>query len=195
MHSLTRTAFAIFLSTGGLFALAALESTLFFWFPFGVDAAVIILAVRHSRSAWEYPLAAAAGSLAGAMITFWMGRKIGESGLKRFISARRLKSTKAAIHEKGALTIPLFGLVPPPFPFTAFVLASGALSIDAVRFLGVLAAVRLVRFGVETLLAAHYGSSVLRWMNSDVVEDVVAAFIAIALVGSAISLVTLLRRR
>jgi hypothetical protein len=96
---------------------------------------------------------------------------------------------------KGATTLALFAIVPPPFPFTAVVLAAGALEADALRFLGVTAGVRLVRFGAEAVLAAIYGGrSVLRWMNSDTVQDVVAGIIVLAAVGSVISLFALRRR-
>lgn len=194
VRGLSRFAFGLFLSAGGVFVLAALDSTIFFMFPFGIDAVVIVLAVRHPDSRWIYPILATAGSLAGTAITFWMGRKIGEMGLEKYVSKRRLNSAKAAVRKRGAITA-VFGLVPPPFPFTAFVLASGALGVGAARFLGVLAAVRLVRFGAETLVAAHYGTSVLRWLNSDVMQEIVVGVIALAIVGSAISVYALLRRR
>jgi membrane protein YqaA with SNARE-associated domain len=193
VRGLSRFAGGIFLSAGGVFILAALDSTVFFMFPFGIDAVVIILGVRHPDSRWLYPILATAGSLAGTAITFWMGRKIGEVGLEKYISKRRLNSAKAGVRKRGAITA-VFGLVPPPFPFTAFVLASGALGVDAARFLGALGLVRLVRFGAETLVTAHYGTSVLRWLNSDVMQEIVVAVVAIAIVGSAIPVYALMRR-
>lgn len=194
VRGLSRFAGGIFLSAGGVFILAALDSTIFFMFPFGIDAVVIILAVRHPDSRWIYPILATAGSLVGTAVTFWMGRKIGEVGLEKYISKRRLNAAKVGVRKRGAITA-VFGLVPPPFPFTAFVLASGALGVDGARFLGVLAAVRLARFGAETLVAARYGTSVLRWLNSDVMQEIVVGVVAIAIVGSAISVYALLRRR
>jgi membrane protein YqaA with SNARE-associated domain len=194
VRPLSRFAFGIFLSAGGLFILAALDSTIFFFFPFGIDAAVIVLTVRHHGFAWAYPILATAGSAAGSIITFWMGRKIGEAGLEHYVPKRRLESVMKSVRRKGATTLALFAVVPPPFPFTAVVLAAGALEVDAVRFLGVATGVRLVRFGSEAVLAANYGRSVLRWMNSDIVQDVVAGIIVLAAVGSVISLLALRRR-
>jgi membrane protein YqaA with SNARE-associated domain len=194
VRSLTRAAFGLFLSAGGIFVLAALESTIFFFFPFGVDAAVIILTVRHPDSRWLYPLLATAGSIAGTLITFWMGKKIGEVGLEKYVPERRLASTKAAIGKRGAVTA-LFALIPPPFPFTALVLAAGALGVEPIRFFAVFTVVRLLRFGLETAVAARYGSSVLRWINSDVVQDVVVGFIVLAIAASVVSLFALVRKR
>ncbi len=195
MRSLSRFAFGFFLSTGGLFVLAALDSTIFFFFPFGIDAAVIVLTVRHHGFAWAYPILATAGSVAGTTITFWMGRKIGEAGLERYVPKRRLASVIKSVRKKGATTLALFAVVPPPFPFTAVVLAAGALEVDPLKFLGVAAAVRLARFSAEAMLAAYYGRSVLRWMNSDMVQYVVTGIIVLAVLGSAISLLLALRRR
>lgn len=194
MRFLSRFAFGIFLSAGGLFILAALDSTIFFFFPFGIDAAVIVLTVRHHGFALAYPILATAGSVAGTIITFWMGRKIGEAGLERYVPKRRLESVMKSVRRKGATTLALFAVVPPPFPFTAVVLAAGALEVDPLRFLGLTAGVRLVRFGAEAVLAAHYGRSVLRWMNSDIVLDVVTGIIVLAAVGSVMSLFALRRR-
>jgi membrane protein YqaA with SNARE-associated domain len=194
VRSLSQFAFRIFLSTGGLLILAALDSTIFFFFPFGIDAAVIVLTVRHHGFAWAYPILATAGSVAGTIVTFWMGRKIGEAGLERYVPKRRLESIIRSVRKKGATTLALFAVVPPPFPFTAVVLAAGALAVDPLRFLGVAAGVRLVRFAAEAMLAAYYGRSVLRWMNSDIVQDVVTGIIVLAVVGSVISFFALRRR-
>jgi membrane protein YqaA with SNARE-associated domain len=195
VRSLSRFAFGFFLSTGGLFLLAALDSTIFFFFPFGIDAAVIVLTVRHHGFAWAYPVLATAGSVAGTMVTFWMGRKIGEAGLERYVPKRRLASVINSVRKKGATTLALFAVVPPPFPFTAVVLAAGALEVQPLKFLGVAAGVRLARFSAEAMLAAYYGRSVLRWMNSDIVQYVVTGIIVLAVLGSAISLLFALRRR
>jgi membrane protein YqaA with SNARE-associated domain len=85
--------------------------------------------------AWLYPLIATAGSVLGTAATLWMGKKLGESGNARYVPERRLKAAKAQVKNKGAAPIALLGIVPPPFPFTAFVLASGALKVNIPRFL------------------------------------------------------------
>ena len=73
-----------------------------------------------------------------------IGRKIGEHGLTRFVPARRLERVKRRVQKSGAIALALPGLIPPPFPYTPFILTSGALDVDPVRFLGALAVVRLM---------------------------------------------------
>lgn len=190
-----RTLTGLFLSTGGLFVLAAAESTVFFWFPFGVDAAVILLVARSEERAWLYPLIATAGSVLGTALTLWMGKKIGETGIARYVPEKRLKAVKAKVKKKGAVAIALLGIIPPPFPFTPFVLASGALKVNVARFLAALTLVRLARFGAEALLAARFGRLAIRWLNSDAMQFFVGGLIALAFVGTAVMLYGLSRRR
>src|SRR6185369_15966234 len=50
----------------GVIILAALDSTIVFFLPLGIDAVVIILSARRTAFAWTVPLLATAGSLGGA---------------------------------------------------------------------------------------------------------------------------------
>src|SRR2546426_224530 len=81
----------------GVVILAALDSTIFFSLPFGIDAAVIILAARLKGLWWTVPLLATLGSIGGAALTFWMGVKIGENGLDRYVPPKRPKKILALI--------------------------------------------------------------------------------------------------
>lgn len=194
MGAFGRVLTGLFLSSTGLVALAVAESTVFFWFPFGVDVAVILLVARNEERAWLYPLLATAGSIAGTALTVWMGAKLGEKGLDRYVPAKRLKSITARTKDKGAVALAVLGIIPPPFPFTALALAAGALRVRVLPFLGALTAVRLVRFGAEALLARRFGTRVVGWLNSEVVEYVVFGFAVIALTGTVVTIYSLWRR-
>src|SRR5580765_7533890 len=143
MRSFSAWVIGIFASIGGVVVLGALDSTLFFSLPFGIDTVVIILSARRQDAAWIVPLRATAGSLAGAWLTFWMGIKIGEKGLERHIPERRLERIRARIKRSGALALAVLDLIPPPFPFTPFVLAAGALDVPRSTFFVTLAVCRL----------------------------------------------------
>src|SRR5215217_4599007 len=103
MRTLTRWVLSLFLSPIGVLVLAALDSTLFFNLPLGIDTVIIILAARMRGFAWAVPLLATAGSVAGAALTFWMGKKIGEKGLDRWVPANRLEQVRARVRNKGAV--------------------------------------------------------------------------------------------
>jgi membrane protein YqaA with SNARE-associated domain len=161
--------------------------------PFGVDALVIYLAARNQDLFWIYPLLATAGSLAGAAVTFWIGHKIGDVGLERFVAARRLDRFRDRIRRTGAVALALPAIFPPPFPLTLFVLTCGALDVNRRWFFSTFAAMRLLRFGAGAVFARVYGGAILSFVELDAVQFAVVAFITVAVVGTFISAALLWR--
>jgi membrane protein YqaA with SNARE-associated domain len=181
-----------FLSPPGIVLMGILDASMVFFLPLGIDFIVIIMAARKPELFWVYALLATLGSVIGAAGTFWVGKKAGEKGLSRFVRPRRLDRVKARVN-RGAFVVAGLGLIPPPFPFTPFVLASGALGMNPWSFLGALAAVRVFRFGVEAALASHYGTGLIRWMKTPAFQTVVGVFIALAVIGTIVSAVMAVR--
>jgi membrane protein YqaA with SNARE-associated domain len=177
-----------FLSPAGVVLMGILDASMVFFLPLGIDFIVIIMAARKPELFWLYALLATIGSLIGAAGTFWVGKKAGEKGLTRFVGARRLKRVTERVN-RGAFVVAGLGLIPPPFPFTPFVLASGALGMNPWSFFAALAGVRIFRFGIEAALASHYGSGILRWMKTPAFQMVVGVFIALAVIGTIVSAV------
>jgi membrane protein YqaA with SNARE-associated domain len=185
--------FRVFLTWWGAFVAGALDSSVVFFMPFGVDALVIYLAARDENLFWIYPLLAAAGSVAGAAFTFWVGRKAGEVGLDRLVSRRRLDRLRCRVRDKGALALALPAIIPPPFPLTPLVLTCGALKVDPARFFAMFGAMRLLRFGLAAMLARVYGRGILRVLESDTFQIVVMVFVVVAVLGTIVSAVMLWR--
>jgi len=181
-----------FLTPVGIVLMGMLDASMVFFLPLGIDFVVILMTARKPELFWLYAILATIGSVAGAAATFWIGKKAGEKGLSRFVSPHRLKKVERRVN-RGAFVVAALGLVPPPFPFTPFVLASGALGMNAWSFLGSLAAVRVFRFGVEAALAHRYGSQILRWMKTPTFKMVVGVFIALAVIGTIVSAIALYR--
>jgi len=189
----SRWVLGLFLSPLGVVVLAALDSTLFFSLPLGIDAVVVMLAARMKALAWIVPLLATVGGVAGAALTFWMGVKIGDAGLERYVEARRLERIRSRIRERGAIALAILDLMPPPFPFTLFVLAAGALEVDVRLFFSTLVVCRLLRFGIEALLGVLYGRSILRLLDSDLFHEIIAGCIVLAIVLTALSIYKVVR--
>lgn len=193
MRSIFYSFLGYFLTPAGLVMLGVLDSSLVFFLPLGIDFVVILLAARKPEWFWLYAILATAGSVAGSAFTFWIGKKIGEVGLERFIKPSRLKRVQERVGNSAAVTVGALGIIPPPFPFTAFVLTSGAAKANAWTFLLTLAGVRALRFGAETALAAHYGRGIIAWMKSPTFTVVVAVVAGMAIIGTIISAVALYR--
>jgi membrane protein YqaA with SNARE-associated domain len=193
MRGLFYSFLGYFLTPGGLVLLAALDSSMVFFLPLGIDFVLILLTARKPELFWMYAVLATIGSLLGAAATFWIGRKVGEHGLSRFVKQSRLKRVQERVGKSAAVTVAALAIIPPPFPFTAFVLTSGAGRVNAWMFFVTLGAVRTVRFFAEGALAAHYGKGIIGWMQSTTFTVTVGIMAAIAIVGTVISAIALYR--
>jgi membrane protein YqaA with SNARE-associated domain len=193
MKALFYSLLRYFLTPAGVVVMGALDSSMVFFLPLGIDFVVIILSARNPDLFWLYAPLATLGSVLGAGLTFWIGRKVGEHGLSRLIPPKRLKRIEQRVGQKAAVSIAALAIIPPPFPFTAFVLTSGAFRANAWTFFATLAGVRLLRFGVESALAARYGRRVLAIMESQTFTVIVGVMIALAVIGTLISAVAVYR--
>jgi membrane protein YqaA with SNARE-associated domain len=193
MRGLFYSLLGYFLTPAGVVAMAALDSSLVFFLPLGIDFVVIILSARKPDLFWLYAVLATAGSLAGAAATFWIGRQVGEHGLSKLVNPSRLKRIQQRVSEKAAYSVAALAIIPPPFPFTAFLLTSGALDVQVWSFFVTLAGVRLLRFGIEGALAAHYGRGILTWMKSPTFEWIIGGFIVLAIGGTLLSAIAVAR--
>lgn len=192
MRALFSSVLGYFLTPLGVVLIGGLDASMLFFMPLGIDFVVILMSARKPELFWLYALLATLGSVIGAGGTFWIGKQAGDRGLTRLVGVRRLERVKARL-DGGAPVVAALALIPPPFPFTPFVLASGALGMNAWSFFTALAGVRAFRFVLEAALASHYGSQILRWMKTPMFETIVGVFIALAVVGTIVSAVALAR--
>jgi membrane protein YqaA with SNARE-associated domain len=194
MRSFFAALFGSVLSWWGLTLIAVLDSSVFFFAPLAIDLGVIILSARSRELFWLYAILGTAGSVCGSVFTFYMGRRLGEAGLKYFVSEPRLKGFRDRIKNKGAVAVAVLNLAPPPFPFTAFVLAAGALGVNPARFFITLAPTRLLRFGSEALLAYFYGERIAGWFRSSLMQDIGIGLILFMLAGSVVTIIQAVRK-
>jgi membrane protein YqaA with SNARE-associated domain len=173
----------------GVFLLSALDSS-FLFLPFGNDLLLIglVSADRNGLSWILYVLMSVAGSMLGVFVIDVLMRKTGEKGLERFLKKEKIDKLKEKLETKTEITVFLAALLPPPFPFTAVVMTASALQSSRKQMLGMIFLGRLIRFTVEAVLAIYLGRSLIRYMNSAVVDYVVYGIMAIAIVGSVISI-------
>jgi len=188
MHRFFSSLFLLFLSPVGLVVLSALDSSMVFYLPMAVEGAVVILTARHRELVWLFPILAAAGSTAGAVVTFLFGRKIGEEGLQRWIPDKGLRPIQQKLKEKGALPLATTALLPPPFPLSPILLACGALKVKASSFLIAFGVARLIRFSIVGVFAWLYGDWIVRVVNSGTFRAVIMIFVVIAIAGTIYSI-------
>src|SRR5262249_55155405 len=135
-----------------------------------------------------YALLATAGSVLGCYITDAIARKGGEEGLEKTVPAKRLEKVKKKVRNNAATALAFASILPPPFPFTAFVAAAAALQYPRKKLFVVYGAGRFPRFFLEGLLAIRFGSGILGLAQKKSFQYAIIALIAISIVGSALSI-------
>lgn len=94
---------AYFLSIPGLVVLALLDATVLVFLPLALDFVLVLMVANDPERFWLYPLLAVAGSVLGALRTWWLGQRLGEEGLGRLVSEARLERVRDRVEDRGAV--------------------------------------------------------------------------------------------
>lgn len=193
-HGWLDSIFYFFVGMGapGLVLLGALDSS-FLTLPFANDMAVIVLVSLHPAWLLLYAAAATIGSLLGCFIMFEVGHAGGENFIRNHVSEPTFARMQESIAHNGPLLLAVPAIIPPPFPFSAFVLGAGALEVPRRPFLIMLAAMRFVRFLAEGVAALYFGRGIVRWLQTPSFRAFIETLMAIAILASAYSIHRLVR--
>jgi membrane protein YqaA with SNARE-associated domain len=149
----------------GLLAIAFLDSA-GVPLPGGVDWCLILLCAARPEQTLLYVLLAIAGSMAGCLVLYGLGRKGGQALLERRVGSARAENIRARLRRSEFMAVTLAAIAPPPMPFKPFVIAAGVLQMQLGKFLAALLTGRLVRYGVVGWLAAAYGREAWEYLRS-----------------------------
>jgi membrane protein YqaA with SNARE-associated domain len=188
MKLLIAQLFAIFVHLGGfgLLLLGILDSS-FLVMPMGNDLLVIGMTARNHAWMPYYVAMAAAGSVLGSLLLDIVSRKGGEEFIEKHVPRNRLKYIEGKVKKNAGWAVGFAAVMPPPFPFTPFVIAAAALEYPRRKLLSVIAVTRLIRFSIAGALAILFGERIMRWAESPVVAYAVIALIAVSVLASVLS--------
>jgi membrane protein YqaA with SNARE-associated domain len=172
----------------GLFALAALDSTVFFFMPFAFDWFFVVSVSHHREWFLYYALIAAAGSMVGCAVMYKMFGETSEQILEKRIASKKLDRVKKKLEKRSFIPILFASLMPPPFPFSPFIVVASILKISFKKLVAAVFTGRLIRFLLEAILALIFGRQILKIFHSTVCKVVMLALFVIILVGSAVSM-------
>src|SRR5260370_39095160 len=139
----------------GLILLGIVDTAPFISTPPGSVDLFLALLASHNREWWAYyALMATLGEVAGGYATYRHAEKGGEKLLERKTGKSLVQQVYKWFQRVGAGPLVLLGaILPPPFPFTAVLMAAGIMHYPRNKFLPRLSAGRAVRF----LLIAYLG--------------------------------------
>jgi membrane protein YqaA with SNARE-associated domain len=154
--------------------------------PFGNDLLVLALSARYHQRVVYFVLMATLGSLIGCLATDWISRK-SDRGLKKVMSRKRLDIIHKLVEKHSAWALVVASIMPPPFPFTAFVAAAAAFKYPRKKLLAFIGVGRFIRFSIEGALAIHYGRWIIRQAQSPLLDHIMIALVVISIAGSVFS--------
>lgn len=195
MSGLLRSFALFFFSLGGfgLLLLGILDSS-FLFMPLGNDLLVIALTAAHRTRVAYYVAMATAGSVTGVAFTRWVSAKGGQKAIEGGPKGRRVAYVERKVKEHGGAALAVAALMPPPFPFTAFIIVAAALQYPQRKMLPIVAGARAFRFAVDGILALIFGRRIIRMAQSPAVEHFIVALVVISVAGSAWSIFGWIKR-
>jgi uncharacterized membrane protein YdjX (TVP38/TMEM64 family) len=170
----------------GLVLLGILDSS-FLMMPLGNDLLLVALTAQHKDHLPFYIVMGALGSSIGVFFLDLVARKGGEEGLSKLMDRKKLERLEKKMKNRALLAIEVACLAPPPFPFTPVVAAASAFHYPRPKLLLAVFLGRAVRITLIGLLAARFGTHIIKVAKSPAFTWVMIGFIAICLVGSILS--------
>jgi len=150
---------------GGLFVLSFLDSS-FIPFPGVNDLALIVLASQHPARAPFYTLLSTLGSLLGCYVMYGIARGGGRLAGGRSGSVKR-NPARRWLERNDFVAMLVAAVLPPPAPLKIFVIAAGALRVNALHFGAALLVGRTLRFAIEAWLGARYGAEAEAYLKKN----------------------------
>jgi membrane protein YqaA with SNARE-associated domain len=143
----------------------------------GMDALLILIAVKAPEQAPWAALFAVAGSLAGNTVLYLAARKGGRNFLAQSQKPGKAHKFRVWFQRYGLVTIFIPALLPIPMPLKLFVASAGALGTKLRSFVLVVAGARILRFGGSAWLGATIGLSSAGFLKSHTWHFLTAAVI------------------
>jgi membrane protein YqaA with SNARE-associated domain len=148
----------------GLMVLAICDSS--FLSLSGVnDVLLITFSVARPQSMYWFAGMTAAGSVLGCAILYAVGRKGGETFLRKRFADSRLARVQHWYGKFGVVAVIVPALLPPPIPLKLFVLSAGAFGISWSRFLTGISIGRCIRYFALGILAVAFGNAAIDFVS------------------------------
>jgi membrane protein YqaA with SNARE-associated domain len=187
---------AFILSFGllGILVLAILDSTFFFYLPFAMDTVLIVMISKHRDMMPVYVIISILGSIAGCVLTYYFISKASEETIEKKFPKKKFKKVKKKIKENGFVGLILTSLLPPPFPFTPFVVAAAVTKFPKQKAFGAISIGRSMRYFGEGILALLLGRQIIRLLESQPFKIFMLGLFLLAAVGTTLSIYRWVRR-
>jgi len=176
-------AFALSIGGLGLFFVAFIDASVLS-LPEVNDILIVYMVMKSPSYLVYYAAMATAGSVGGSLIVYYLGRKGGETVLRRQFSREQVDRMQGRFARYGMAAVVVPAMLPPPVPLKLFVLGAGAAGMRVSTFAWAIGIGRGVRYLAEGVLAYYYGAAAFEYIKRHGVQ--------VALWGSVIAVAVLI---
>jgi membrane protein YqaA with SNARE-associated domain len=161
--------------------------------PGSMDALTIVLSA-HQRTWWPYyAVMATIGGIVGAYVTYGLGFS-GEQALEKKISKKKADRIYSLFKRYGFWSLFVPALLPPPVPFSPFLLVAGALKYPKRNFLVAVGLARALRYTLLAWLGSMYSTQIFGFFQ-EYYQAILWTVVAVAVAGGIAALLWTWRRK
>jgi len=176
----------------GLMVLAMCDSS-FVSLPEVNDVLLMTFSINEPDSMVKFALLTTLGSVIGCSLLYAVGRKGGDTFLRKSFHSDKLAKVHSWYQRHGILAVIVPSVLPPPMPFKLFVLSAGTFGISWPKFLTGVIVGRSIRYFSEGILAVMYGPLAIQFVQKNYGK--VGLAFAVVIVVSALVVFAIARRR
>lgn len=133
--------------------------------PGSMDALVIILSAHQRHWWWYYATMAIIGSLVGGYAAYAVGKKSGKEALGKKIPKRKAEKIYDKFEKHGFWSLFIPALLPPPVPYSPFLIAAGALQYPRSKFFLAVGSARAIRYIALAYLGSIYSKQIFGFFH------------------------------
>jgi membrane protein YqaA with SNARE-associated domain len=134
--------------------------------PGSMDALTIVLSA-HQKSWWPYyAIMATIGGIVGAYVTYGLGFKSGEQALEKKLPKKKAERIYKLFKKYGFWSLFVPGLLPPPVPYSPFLIVAGALKYPKRYFLVAVGLARAIRYSLLAWLGSMYSKQIFGFFHN-----------------------------
>jgi membrane protein DedA with SNARE-associated domain len=136
--------------------------------PEGNDILIVLLSAGGSWGHMFYFVGLTTlGSVIGCLILYAIGRKGGNSILRRRFDQSRIDQAESLYKKYGIFSILIPSIIPPPMPFKLFVLSAGVFRMNQAAFITAVIIGRTLRYSTWGILAVVYGDPIKHFVQNN----------------------------
>lgn len=133
--------------------------------PGSMDALTIVLSA-HQKTWWPYyAIMATVGGVVGGYTTYALGAKGGEAAIEKKLPKKKAERIYKIFNKYGFWSLFVPALLPPPVPYSPFLLVAGALKYSRRNFFIAVTTARAIRYSLLAWLGSIYSKQIFGFFH------------------------------